>query len=116
MSWQIDGGLFVRRPGAVDDHSQFAAGTDGKGLADSVEATGDRFQFFHPLDVTFQRFASRAGAAGTAGIRRCHDHRERVLDHDLVVMSEGRVDDFRRFLVPTEAYRHRSSGCPPSSS
>ena len=55
------GGRGVGRVLGADDHAQLAAGLDGKGLLDAVEAGGDRFQLFHPLDVALERFAAGAG-------------------------------------------------------
>ena len=61
MSWQILAADVVGRVFGAGDHAQLAAGLNRIGLLDAGEAAGNRFQFFHPLDVAFERLAAGAG-------------------------------------------------------
>ena len=86
------GGRGVGRVLGAGHHAQLAAGLDGKGVIDAGEAAGDRFQLFHPLDVAFERFAAGAGPRGAAGVGRGHQHGVGIVDAQIVVMPQRRVD------------------------
>ena len=55
------GGRLIGRVFGTGNHAQLAAGLNRERLLDAGETFGDRFQFFHPLDVAFQRFAASTG-------------------------------------------------------
>lgn len=75
---------------------------DGERLIDALEAGGDGFQFLHAFDVAVQCFAAGAGARGAAGIGGGDEHGVRHIGSEVVVMSEGGVDDFGVFAVAFE--------------
>ena len=82
MSWQILAADVSSVWLGIGDDPQLAAGLDGKGLFDPLEAGGDRFQLFHPFDVAFERFAAGAGARGAAGVGRGHEHRVGMIERE----------------------------------
>ncbi len=63
------------------------------------EAAGDRLQFLHAFDITFEGFAPGAGARGAARVGGSHDDGVGMLDAEVVVMPGRGADDLRAFAV-----------------
>ncbi len=51
----------IGRVFGTGNHTQLPARLNRERLLHARETFGDRFQFFHPFDVAFQRFAASAG-------------------------------------------------------
>ncbi len=77
----------------IDDDADFAAGLDGEGLADALEARGDAFEFLQALDVAFEGFAAGTGAGAGDGVGGHDDRGVGAGGGDIVVVSADGVED-----------------------
>src|SRR5688572_8342755 len=76
----------------VDDHADFAAGLDGVGLANAVEAEGKVFEVAEALHVALERLASRARAGRADRVGGHDDGRVRRRRRHVAVVAGGGVE------------------------
>ena len=62
-------------------------------MFDALEALGNRFEFFHPFDVAFERFASSTRSRCAASICGGNEESVRKFRGELIVVAECGVDD-----------------------
>src|SRR5439155_2500331 len=87
------------------DHAHLAARLDGEHLFDARELAGDLLQLGEPLDIRFERLAPGSRPGAGHGVGRLHDHADRRLMGDVVVMGGNAVDD-RRVLAVLGGHFH----------
>src|SRR5438552_10537694 len=80
-------------------HAHFPARLDREHLFHARKLARELLQLGEPFDIRLERFAARSGPRAGYGVGRLHDHADRRLVGDVVVMRGNAVDDDRVLAV-----------------